>query len=140
LALTVTAVTNPAGPTGAESTPLLVSVTALPPLAVESARTLPVDDMASASRVTNPVAEYAGSTVPATIVTPLRTNAPTKREVRFMMTSAIGDDRRAAVRRRLGPCTESRFPAPPNQSADLVDSLLWSHPFGGLDQTSWSGS
>jgi len=92
LALTVTLAIGLGGVIGFQSEPLPESTTSRPPLALESVLMLPAADMASASTVTSPVAENAGATGPDTIAAPPRTSAPTKREVRFIVTPGLGDD------------------------------------------------
>jgi hypothetical protein len=87
LARTVTPATGLAGATVAAGEPLSERTTERPPLAVLSERILPAVDIASASRETTVVAADAGMTGPDASVAPQRTSAPTKREVRFMMTS-----------------------------------------------------
>src|SRR3954453_11961281 len=89
--------------TVAATDPLPDSTTERPPLAVESAAILAAAGIASTSSVATGVAENAGTTGPDASVPPHRTSALTKREVRFMMTSAIRSDRDATVRHRPAP-------------------------------------
>src|SRR5688572_33190937 len=91
LALMVRPVIGLDGVIGADSDPFPDRTTIRPPLADQSVAILPPVDIASASSVKSPVAENAGSAGPHMIVAPDRINAPTKRESRFMMTSAIDD-------------------------------------------------